>query len=169
MAAPRAPPQAAELDATAAALCARGKGLLAADESTATVGKRLASVGVANTEDNRRALRQLLFTAPDLGASVSGVVRRRAAARAARALFSLSRAAVVAPAPLTPRPRATRRARRAQIMYEETLSQRADDGRPFVEVLRAAGVLPGVKVDTGVQPLPGGAAARPWPRKRTAP
>jgi hypothetical protein len=66
---------AAELDATAAALVARGKGLLAADESTATAGKRLASVGVANSEEARRALRQMLLTAPALGAHISGVVR----------------------------------------------------------------------------------------------
>ena len=65
----------AELDGVAAALVARGKGLLAADESTSTAGKRLASVGVANTEDARRQLRQLLFTAPELGKHISGVVR----------------------------------------------------------------------------------------------
>ena len=78
---PYAGPYAAELDAIAAALVSRGKGLLAADESTSTAGKRLASVGVANTEDARRALRQLLFTTPDLGRHVSGVVRTPVARR----------------------------------------------------------------------------------------
>jgi hypothetical protein len=66
---------AAELDATAAALCSRGKGLLAADESTGTAGARLQSVGVPNSEEARRALRQLLFTTPGIEAHVSGVVR----------------------------------------------------------------------------------------------
>ena len=75
--APYARQYAAELDAIAAALVARGKGLLAADESTSTAGKRLASVGVANTEDARRTLRQLLLTTPDLGRHISGVVRAR--------------------------------------------------------------------------------------------
>jgi len=42
----------------------RGKGILASDESNATTGKRLDSVGVENTEDNRRAWRELLYTAP---------------------------------------------------------------------------------------------------------
>lgn len=79
--APYAGPYAAELDAVALALVAPGKGLLAADESTSTAGKRLASVGVANTEDARRALRQLLLTTPDLGRHVSGVVRSRSHGR----------------------------------------------------------------------------------------
>jgi hypothetical protein len=45
-------------------LAQRGKGILASDESNATTGKRLDSVGVENTEDNRRAWRELLYTAP---------------------------------------------------------------------------------------------------------
>lgn len=48
-----------ELRATAAAMVADGKGLLACDESTGTVGKRLESIGLTNTEDNRRAVRTL--------------------------------------------------------------------------------------------------------------
>lgn len=40
------------------------QGILASDESNATTGKRLESVGVSNTEDNRRAWRELLYTAP---------------------------------------------------------------------------------------------------------
>ncbi|MBI3647916.1 MAG: fructose-bisphosphate aldolase class I [Actinobacteria bacterium] len=39
------------------------------------------------------------------------------------------------------------------ILYDETIRQAADDGRPFVEVLEAAGVIPGIKVDTGAKPL----------------
>jgi fructose-bisphosphate aldolase class I len=41
------------------------------------------------------------------------------------------------------------------ILYDETLRQSAADGRRFVELLAAAGVLPGIKVDTGAKPLPG--------------
>ena len=40
---------------------AKGKGLLAADESTTTIGKRFDAIGVDNTEDNRRDYRELLF------------------------------------------------------------------------------------------------------------
>ena len=41
------------------------------------------------------------------------------------------------------------------ILFEETLFQNATDGRPFVEILNAAGILPGIKVDKGVVNLPG--------------
>ncbi|KAH6931920.1 hypothetical protein HPB50_001472 [Hyalomma asiaticum] len=51
-----------ELKATAEAIVAPGKGILAADESTSTMGKRLQGIGVENTEENRRQYRQLLFT-----------------------------------------------------------------------------------------------------------
>ena len=47
---------------TAQALVAPGKGILAADESTPTMAKRLAAVGVESTEERRRAYRQMLFT-----------------------------------------------------------------------------------------------------------
>ncbi len=55
--------QKTELAATAKAIVAPGKGILAADESTGTIGKRFAPIGVENTEENRRLYRQLLFTA----------------------------------------------------------------------------------------------------------
>ena len=51
-----------------------GKGILAADESTGTIGKRLAPIGVENTEENRRIYRQLLFTTPELNKHISGVI-----------------------------------------------------------------------------------------------
>ncbi len=63
-----------ELQSTAAALVAQGRGILAADESTGTVGKRLASIGVENTEANRQAYRQLLFTSPEVESHISGVI-----------------------------------------------------------------------------------------------
>jgi len=51
-----------------------GKGILAADESTATVGKRLSAVGLENTETNRKKYRELLFSTPSFGEHISGVI-----------------------------------------------------------------------------------------------
>jgi fructose-bisphosphate aldolase, class I len=62
------------LSKTAAAMVARGKGLLAADESSGTCEKRFKSVGVDSTEANRRAYRDLLFTTKGIEAFVSGVI-----------------------------------------------------------------------------------------------
>ncbi|CAL5222687.1 g5088 [Coccomyxa viridis] len=103
----------AELIETAARITAPGKGILAADESTGTIGKRLSSIGVPNEEDNRRALRELLFTAPGVEDHISGV-----------------------------------------ILFEETLFQPSAGGTPFVDILKSKGILPGIKVDKGVVPLP---------------
>jgi fructose-bisphosphate aldolase class I len=97
---------------TAAALVASGHGILAADESTGTIKKRLDSIGVESTEEIRRQYRQMLFTTPGLGEHISGV-----------------------------------------ILFDETIRQSADDGRTFVQVLRDAGPIPGIKVDTGAKPL----------------
>lgn len=63
-----------EMVATAARLARRGCGLLATDESVPTAGKRLETIGVANTEDNRRAFRELLYTTEGLGEHISGVI-----------------------------------------------------------------------------------------------
>ena len=102
------------MHATARELVGPGKGILAADESTGTIGKRFDSIDVENTEPNRRAYRQMLFTTPGFGEHLSGV-----------------------------------------ILYDETIRQSADDGRSFVDVLAAAGSIPGIKVDTGAKPLAG--------------
>jgi hypothetical protein len=117
MAEPNAPPvyngkYADELRATANAMVAPGKGLLACDESTGTVGKRLESIGLENNEDNRRTWRNLLFTTEGIGQYISGA-----------------------------------------ILFEETLYQNDPDGKPFVDVLKANGIIPGIKVDRGLQPL----------------
>lgn len=80
-------PFAAELRETAAYISSRGKGILASDESNATTGKRLATVDVENTEDNRRAWRECLYTAPGLGQYISGMLPQsmlRAVLRAVR-------------------------------------------------------------------------------------
>ena len=62
------------LETTARALVAPGKGILAADESTATMTKRLAAVDVESTADSRRRFRELLFAAPDAERHISGVI-----------------------------------------------------------------------------------------------
>ena len=59
---------------TARALVAPGKGILAADESTPTMAKRLAAIGVESTEERRRAYRQILFTTAGIAEAVSGVI-----------------------------------------------------------------------------------------------
>jgi fructose-bisphosphate aldolase class I len=102
------------MDHTAQALAAPGKGILAADESTPTMAKRLAAVGLESTEPLRRAYRELLFTTEGLSDHVSGI-----------------------------------------ILYDETIRQRAADGRPFPELLSAAGLIPGIKVDAGTKALAG--------------
>lgn len=62
------------LEATAQALVAKGKGILAADESGGTIAKRLHSIDTPSTEENRRDWRQLLFTTEGIGNSISGVI-----------------------------------------------------------------------------------------------
>ncbi|XP_037091932.1 fructose-bisphosphate aldolase-like isoform X1 [Pollicipes pollicipes] len=104
-----------ELADIANAIVAPGKGILAADESTGTMGKRFANIGVENTEENRRKYRQLLFTTDRaVGDNISGV-----------------------------------------ILFHETLYQKADDGTPFVELLKQRNIIPGIKVDKGVVDLAG--------------
>ena len=108
-----------ELAETASKLVQKGKGILAADESNPTCGKRLATVGVKNTENNRKKYRTMLATAPGLGEYISGA-----------------------------------------ILYEETLFQKASvygvkaaDERLIIDHLRDQGIIPGIKVDTGLRPL----------------
>lgn len=103
-----------ELNAVAVAMVAPGRGVLAADESTATIKKRFDAIGVENTQDNRRDYRELMFRAKDAMAYVSGV-----------------------------------------ILYEETLFQDAADQTPLVELITAAGSIPGIKVDRGPVAMPG--------------
>lgn len=99
---------------TARQLVAAGKGLLAMDESNGTCNRRFAAAGILQTEDARRAYRELLITTPGLGDSISGA-----------------------------------------ILYDETIRQRTQGGIPFVEVLTDAGIIPGIKVDTGAQDMAG--------------
>ena len=99
---------------TAQALVADDKGLLAMDESNATCNQRFATLEIAQTEENRRAWRELLLTAPGLGDSISGV-----------------------------------------ILFDETIHQQKEDGVRFVKIITDAGIVPGIKVDTGAKDLAG--------------
>ena len=64
----------AKLAKTAQQIVAPGKGILAADESTSTMGKRLKSIGVENTPENRIGFRGALFTSPGWEQHISGVI-----------------------------------------------------------------------------------------------
>ena len=63
-----------ELKATAKAMIAQGKGILAADESFGTANKRFQKLGIPTTEEMRRAYREMLFTAPGINQFFSGVI-----------------------------------------------------------------------------------------------
>ena len=59
---------------TAIKMMMRPKGILAMDESSPTIAKRLASISVDNNEDNRRRYRELIVTAPNLSDYISGAI-----------------------------------------------------------------------------------------------
>lgn len=63
-----------ELLSTVEKIACRGKGILAADESSGTIKKRFDSIGIESTEENRRAYRELLFTTPGIASYISGVI-----------------------------------------------------------------------------------------------
>lgn len=63
-----------ELQTTAKALVAKGKGILAMDESNGTCNKRFEKLGIAPTEANRRAYRELILTTPKLNGYISGAI-----------------------------------------------------------------------------------------------
>jgi fructose-bisphosphate aldolase class I len=103
-----------ELIFTARQLVADDRGLLAMDESNPTCNKRFAALGIPQTEDARRAYRELIVTTPDLCDSISGA-----------------------------------------ILYDETIRQQTKVGTPFVRALTDAGIIPGIKVDTGAKDMAG--------------
>ena len=103
-----------ELIDIAIALVAGNKGLLAMDESNPTCNKRFARLGIPQTEEARRAYRELIVTTPRLGECISGA-----------------------------------------ILYDETIRQRKKDGTPFVKAITDAGIIPGIKVDTGAKGMAG--------------
>ena len=102
------------LYAIVAQLMQEGKGILAADESDATAGKRLEIAGLPNQPGNRQDFREIMFTAPSIEEYLSGV-----------------------------------------ILYDSTIRENTDAGVPFVDVLAARGIVPGIKVDKGTHELPG--------------
>ncbi len=63
-----------DLESVALAMVAPGKGIIAIDESTNTIKKRFEAVGIENTEENRRAYRELLLTTPGLNEHISGAI-----------------------------------------------------------------------------------------------
>ena len=103
-----------QLAETAQAMVAPGKGIIAIDESNATIKKRFDGVGIECTEENRRAYREMLLGTPKLGDYISGA-----------------------------------------ILYDETIRQSTKDGVPFTRLMTDNGIIPGIKVDKGTQPLAG--------------
>jgi fructose-bisphosphate aldolase class I len=103
-----------QLAETAQAMVAAGKGIIAIDESNATIAKRFQGVGIENSEENRRAYREMLLTTPKLGDHISGA-----------------------------------------ILFDETIRQSTKSGVPFTKVMMDNGIIPGIKVDKGTQPLAG--------------
>jgi fructose-bisphosphate aldolase, class I len=103
-----------QLHEIAQAMVAPGKGIIAIDESNATIKKRFDAVGIECSEENRRAYRELLLATPNLAQHISGA-----------------------------------------ILYDETLRQSTKAGLPFTQLMSAAGILPGIKVDRGTVPLAG--------------
>src|SRR5690348_15760095 len=63
-----------ELSSIASRIVADHRGILAADESTSTIEKRFKSIGVENTEEHRRAYREMLFATPGVEKFISGVI-----------------------------------------------------------------------------------------------
>jgi len=63
-----------DLESIAQAMVAPGKGIIAIDESNATIKKRFDSVKIENSEENRRAYREMLLTVPKLGEHISGAI-----------------------------------------------------------------------------------------------
>ena len=105
----------AKLQDIAHQMTQKGKGVLAADESTPTCSKRFESIGVESTFENRNEYRGLLITAEGMEEYIGGV-----------------------------------------IMFDETLQQSTvcDQKMPFPDHLASKGVVPGIKVDKGTQPIP---------------
>src|SRR5919198_6229223 len=63
-----------ELEKVARALVAKGKGILAADESSGTIKRRFDSIKIESTENTRRAYREMLFTTKGIEEAISGVI-----------------------------------------------------------------------------------------------
>jgi len=101
------------LEDIAAALVAKGKGILAADESSRTIKKRFDVINLESTETSRRDYREMLFSTDEaMRDYISGV-----------------------------------------ILYDETIRQKAADGKPLTDLIKNAGSLIGIKVDASAVQL----------------
>ena len=103
-----------ELENIAKQMVVKGKGILAADESTGTMTKRLSSVNVESTSENRLKFRETLFSAEGMKNYIGGV-----------------------------------------ILYDETIKQKTSSGETIPDLIKSAGSIPGIKVDTGAKKLAG--------------
>ena len=65
---------ATQLESTARALVSSGRGILAADESDPTIGRRFSALGIENTAESRRVYRQMMFTTTGVAEFISGVI-----------------------------------------------------------------------------------------------
>jgi hypothetical protein len=164
---------AAYLEGIASQLASPGKGLLASDESTGTIGKRLEKAGLRNDEVGLHVAARIAFSlrrcaaqcapcslTPFQHRTTSTLARRQGLIRTPlRLSHSPLLSATGKQASCTPS-QETRRAYRelfytadmgssisGAIMFKETLYQSAADGTPFVQCLAKQGVLPGIKVD----------------------
>jgi fructose-bisphosphate aldolase class I len=102
-----------DLEATMEELLQPGKGILAADESIGTIGKRFADISLENNETNRLNYRLLLTKTEKLENYVNGM-----------------------------------------ILFEETFTQKDEQGKSIPQLLAQKGILPGIKVDKGLINLP---------------
>jgi fructose-bisphosphate aldolase, class I len=102
------------MEETIKKLLAPGKGLLAADESTHTIGKRFAALGLISTPELNKKYREMLFTTPGIEEFLGGV-----------------------------------------ILFDESLRQ-STQGKLFPQYLADRGIIPGIKVDGGLEPFNGG-------------
>lgn len=119
------------LEKIVSSLVENHKGILAADESAGTIEKRFGAIDLESTPEHRRAYREMLFTTPGIEEFISGVI-----------LYDETiRQATVPTAPLASLgapPRA------------------GWDSKPFPELLQLKGIIPGIKVDEGIQMLSSG-------------
>merc|ERR1719334_695919 len=105
-----------EMIATAKQMASPGKGLLASDGSDANLGRKFATIKLANTVENRRRYREMLYQTPGLNQFISGII------------FN-------------------------DEIFWSTLGG-TENGRRLTDVVRAQGILVGIKTDLNVRALP---------------
>lgn len=103
------------MEETISKLLNSSKGILAADESTHTMEKRMATINVSATPEINRKYRQMLFSTPGIEEHISGI-----------------------------------------ILFDETVRQKTDGGISMCDFLTQKGIVPGIKVDEGLEAFNGG-------------